>query len=201
MSGSNTEDAMAPAATEVAAERIAIERLEARLAEEQQRTTALRSTVEELTFKLTVLEKSYATQLAAARAQNDTLQKTLDHQRAEIEQLTATQSVATQALTTAQADIARLTADRDRVSRELAVREGLIVSKAAPVNAADLPESIGNGEATSMEALIRESEAVRRWQTVARPEATQAREEEPVENMIDPELVFPRNTGKTDTDD
>ena len=58
------------------------ERLEQALAEERQHAATLRASVEDLRFKMTILEKSYAKQLADARTRAEAAEKGLAEEKA-----------------------------------------------------------------------------------------------------------------------
>ena len=80
------EQAAAPAAAQPAPDALdaARERLERALAEERQKSAALRASVDGLQFKLDVLEKSYAKQLADARTHAEAAARTLAEREAEL---------------------------------------------------------------------------------------------------------------------
>lgn len=80
----------ASAAQSISDERDAqVERLERAVAEERERSAALRTTIEELRFKTDILERSYSKQLADARQRGEAAERESADLRARLAELEA----------------------------------------------------------------------------------------------------------------
>jgi chromosome segregation ATPase len=175
-----------------------IERLERGLAEERQHAATLRGTVEDLRFKMGILEKSYAKQLADARLRAETAERGLAEEKARLSGIDGNHENTLKLLTETRAQLANVLAERDWQRKQLA--QGSRRAQEAPVpnhNAADSGKAaVSQGEGT-INSLMADL-SVPRERPSARPEVArlgaQARDEgqAPAEEMISPDLVFPK---------
>ncbi len=171
----------------------AIARLERALTEERQRSAAFRTNVEQLEFKLEVLEKSYAKQLADARERAESAARKLAEREAELEKLADKHNEVMARLAAANRELERTSIDREFL-REPRARS------APPAHAERrvLPAATHDG---TINALLGETP----WSRDGRaPEGTEpaaadaAEADAPPGEMLSPELVF---TGKDDDGD
>jgi chromosome segregation ATPase len=90
-----------------------VERLEQALAEERQHTATLRATVEDLRFKATILEKSYAKQLADARARAEAAERGLAEEKARLAGIDGNHENTLRILAETRGQLANVAAERD----------------------------------------------------------------------------------------
>ena len=89
-----------------------IEQLERTLADERQNSAALRSTIEELNFKIGVLEQGYSKQLEDARLRTEAAEREVADHQVRMTSLDSAHEDAMQLLTKAQGELDSLTAQR-----------------------------------------------------------------------------------------
>lgn len=173
-----------------------IERLERSLEHERQNATTLRSTVDELRFKIDILEKSYAKQLADARESRDKAEAELAAQRARAAELGTGGEETLKLLEEARATLSTVTAERDELRSRLARSE-----KTEPWKSAPSPESRPHDQTLTIDDMLTTS----RWRVERRAAGdghmdaqVQDDTDAPTE-MISPELVFTKQ-GKRDED-
>jgi hypothetical protein len=178
-----------------------IERLERGLAEERQHSATLRGTVEDLRFKMGILEKSYAKQLADARLRAESAERGLAEEKARLAGIDGNHENTLKLLTETRAQLARVLAERDWLRKQPAqgrrgAPEAPVLSRAAPDPTRDPTGAVQEDEGT-INALMADL-SVPRERPSARPEdprlGAQARDDGPApsEEMISPELVFPK---------
>ena len=161
-----------------------IAELEQALDAEKQQSAELRSQVKELSFKLDILERSYSKQLEDQRAVAENAVAKADEQRVRLAELDAARADAIELLTDAKAEIDRLTVERQQLRRKLAADDGSYYD--------------GPGEAMADEGTINTLLDDRRWARASEQAAAEQKveeqkriaEEEAVEDMISPDLVF-----------
>ena len=160
-----------------------IERLERAVADEREHSATLRRTVEDLTFKIGVLEQSYSKQLEDARRRFEAAEQRAADLAARVAEFESTREDAVQLLTDAKIELDRLTAERDQLRKQLASRDGW--------QADNDDFEIDSAEGT-INALMNDAT----WQQ-KRLAKDEKREEQPVdaadepaEEMISPDLVL-----------
>jgi DNA repair exonuclease SbcCD ATPase subunit len=170
-----------------------IERLERTVAEERKNSAKLRNTVEDLRFKAEILEKSYAKQLADARQRSATAEQHLADQTA----LETSREETMRQLNETRAELERVTIERD----QLLEQPGR--SDAPRPRIRTVPR--GDSGSQAAEGTINELMANLRF-TRERPPPedshlhshARADEECPSEEMIAPDLVFPKKRDSTE---
>jgi hypothetical protein len=167
-----------------------IERLNRAVAEERQHSAELRQSVDELRFKMDILERSYSKQLADTRALRESAEAKRDEIGVRAAELDAARSDAIELLEAAKTELDRLTKDRDQLRRQLASRDGWQVEGVGETPADN------DGEGT-INTLLNDA----KWLSKAESEhqkqirerkSVEAAEESPTEDMIAPELVLTR---------
>lgn len=174
---------------------VEIERLERQLVEEREHAKGLRSNVQELTFRIEILERSYSKQLADARKRAETAETALTEQRARNAELDSAREDAIQLLSDAGDELSQLTKERDQLRRQLSSRDGFVVE------GADADDFSGDGG--TINALMNDASWMKRkapaeearLQAAAEAEARAAEEAEAGE-MISPELYLKSAKGK-----
>ena len=173
-----------------------IERLEHSLAEERHNSSTLRASVEELKFKLEVVEKSYLKQLSDARVKRDAAEQLVADKQDRLAALDGAMGETLQLLQKTHEQLERLAADHDRLCRELARRDGIIVKTTSRTYGA----SARDDHAVSIDDLLAASPAGR-----DRPESgghLQARvagpAEQPAAELIPADLVFTKSDDDED---
>jgi chromosome segregation ATPase len=170
-----------------------IAELEQALAEERQNSATLRETIDGLRFKTEVLEKSYAKQLADTRARLAASEQAAAEQKQKQSAYGAGHEETIRLLKDARAELEQIKLDRDQLRVQLRRGQGWSGSgTAAEPN-----------EAT--EGTINQLMAGPDWLKKPGGRAGQSHleahvsgaDEAPVEQMIDPELVFTKD-GKDD---
>jgi hypothetical protein len=167
----------------------AVARLERALAAERQNAGALRDSLEQLTFKLGVLEKGYTKQLADARERQAAAERALEDLKARIAAQGTGGEDTVRLLAETRAALDRVTAERDHLRREHARgRETFAAARARSFSGATLPEDQGTiNELISSESWARKARSAS--DTAASAGGAPANEA-PVGEMIAPELVF-----------
>jgi hypothetical protein len=178
----------------------AIERLERAAAAERQNATALRKAAEELRFKLDVLEKGYAKQLADARARAERAESEAAALRERWAAVGEDASQALERLAAARIELAAVSAERDRCrDAPRGGANGGNTGAAAPA-VVDTGLTINN-LMTEIEVLRAASPAPDVHSAPApslRPSAPNvAANEKP---MLAPELVFSEDSDEADAD-
>lgn len=161
--------------------------LERAVADERKHSAELRGTVNELRFKLEILEKSYAKQLEDAKRRFETAEQTTDIQRSRIAELDAARQDAIALLTETRVELDRLTAERDQLRRELAAGDGSEVDPSAD-------KRDGSGAEGTINTLMNDAA----WARAAAPRspdrddraAAEAVDDEPAGELLAPELVL-----------
>ena len=177
----------------------AIERLERALAEERQSSGALRASVEDLRFKLEVVEKSYLKQLSDARVRRDAAEQHLNDKEARFVALDRAMDETLGLLKDTHDQLERLAADHERLCKEIARRDGVIIKTTARTNAAaDNPDSlltIDDLLASPVAARDRPAPGGHLNAQVATPA------DQPAPEMIPAELVFPQGKDEDGEDE
>jgi hypothetical protein len=175
-----------------------IERLERGLAEERQHSATLRATVEDLRFKMGILEKSYAKQLADARLRAESAERGLAEEKARLAGIDSNHENTLKLLTETRAQLARVLAERDWLrKRPPQTSPGAPEAPAPSGEAPDPTSAAPEDDGGTINALMADL-SVPRERPSARPEVArlgaQARDDgsAPSEEMISPELVFPK---------
>lgn len=187
-------DPTAPPAPDERDEKIA--RLERSLEHERENASTLRSTVDELRFKIDILEKSYAKQLTDAREAREKAEAELAAQRARAAELGTGGEETLKLLEEARATLSTLTAERNELRSRLARSEKTEPGKSTPD-----PESRPHDQTLTIDDMLTTS----RWRIERRAAGeghlnaqVQEDTDAPAE-MISPELVFAK-PGKRDED-
>ena len=94
-----------------------IERLESELSDERKSSSSLRHAIQELEFKIGILEKSYSTQLDEARRTTEAAERSLAEQRERNAELDTARQDAIELLTEAKTELDRLTAECAQLRR------------------------------------------------------------------------------------
>jgi hypothetical protein len=174
-----------------------IERLERGLAEERQHSATLRGTVEDLRFKMGILEKSYAKQLADARLRAESAERGLAEEKARLAGIDSNHENTLKLLTETRAQLARVLAERDWQRKHAQSSRRAPEAPVASGEAPDPTGTAGEKDEGTINALMADL-AVPRERPAARPAdprlGAQARDDGPApsEEMISPELVFPK---------
>jgi DNA repair exonuclease SbcCD ATPase subunit len=170
------------------------ERLEQALVEERQHAAALRATVEDLRFKATILEKSYAKQLADARARAETAERGLAEEKARLAGIDGNHENTLKLLSETRGQLAQVMAECDLLRKQLGSSSSSGTRRTEPVAAyyqhppAPAPES----ELTINTLMADLSKvAEERRSPLARREEKPA-EEPPAEDMLSADVVFPK---------
>jgi DNA repair exonuclease SbcCD ATPase subunit len=167
-----------------------IERLERAVADERQRAAELRKTVDELRFKIEILEKSYSKQLADARALTAAAEQNLADQTDRLTELDAARQQAVKDLAAAEARLDMLKYTRSSSPTGSGAADGL------PALPADLDAAI---ESSPQEGTINQLLDDVQWLR-KQPRKNEERseleglvstdDESSTEDMLAPELVF-----------
>jgi chromosome segregation ATPase len=167
-----------------------VDRLNRAVAEERHHSAELRRTVDELRFKMDILERSYSKQLEDARVRaEEAEQRTAEH-GVRLAELDGARNDAIELLTEAKAELDRLNKDRDQLRRQLASRDGWEVEGAA--EDAQFDEGTINGLLNDDKWMARaESEHQKQ---IRERSSTRVVEDSSTEDMIAPELVLTRKT-------
>jgi hypothetical protein len=192
----NPDTAAAGAAAQLAERDAAIARLERTIAEERQNSAALREANDALKFKLEILEKSYAKQLADARKKMESAVKDLAGHRTRLAELGTGGEDTLRLLAETRAELNRVNADRNLLKEQLTrggPRPGAIVGAGAGAGESDSSQTInalitsagtmpGRGRAASGDSNLGQRVRI---------------EESASVEMLSPDLIFT----KTDKDD
>jgi chromosome segregation ATPase len=178
-----------------------IARLEQELAEERQTAAAARDALDAAQFKIDVLEKSYAKQLADARERLAATERELADKRSVLASLDGGHEEALRALTEARAELKLLTAERDQLRRQSA-QGGFRQPDPAMTHGARGVLEPKPSDAGTINELI----ASAAWQTktsaavgAGHSSAQVSEHEAEQEEMLAPELVFTkRNEHETE---
>lgn len=180
-----------------------IERLSRELAAEREALTTVREALDAATFKVEVLEKSYAKQLADTRQRLSASELALAEKNTLLGALDGGHEDALRALNDARAENKALTAERDELRKQLAAggfRERGESGTRAPLayraaEATDVGGTINeliNGAAWKQPPAA--TEAAHASAEIAEPEA-------PPEVMLAPDLVFTKSGADEDDDE
>jgi len=169
-----------------------IARLERSVADERQTSATLRDTVEELRFKLKVLETSYSKQLADARLRSGTAEQALAEQKARLAALGSGGEDTLRLMTELRAELARVTAERDRLREQPARNDGRQTKTIAADNAGAQVQDGTINQLMAISSTLRERQAAGDGHLHAQVRADQ---ESAPEEMIAPELVFTKKDG------
>ncbi|HUF73284.1 MAG TPA: hypothetical protein VMR74_10340 [Gammaproteobacteria bacterium] len=179
------------AAQAASAERnVEIERLNRAVAEERQHSTELRRTVDELRFKMDILERGYSKQLADTRALCESAEARREEIAVRAAELDAARGDAIELLEAAKVELDRLAKERDLLRKRLASRDGWQVEGAGDEVGFDDGEGTINGLLNDDKWLARaESEHQRQ---IRERKSVEVAEESPTEDLIAPEVVLTR---------
>jgi chromosome segregation ATPase len=178
-----------------------IERLGRELAAERDNLTTVREALDAATFKVEVLEKSYAKQLADVRQRLATAEQTLAEKNKVLGALDGGHEEALRALGEVRAELKTLTAERDEL-RQTVAQGGLKNSGRASTRAplAYRAEQASDSGGTINE-LIKDAAWVQKTVTVSAGHsgATVTEQDTPPEDLLAPDLVFTK--GRDGEDD
>jgi chromosome segregation ATPase len=167
-----------------------IAELERAIGEERAHSADLRATVQDLKFKLEILEKSYAKQLADARRGCESAEQALSQQHTRNAELDQAREDAIELLTDAKTEMDRLTEERDQLRRQLASRDGWAVD----------PDKGTDDDGGTINTLLDDASWLRKRMPsedeLARAKAEKAAAEAPPEEMISPDMFFAQGKGK-----
>lgn len=170
-----------------------IERLQRAVSEERQRSAEMRSTIDDLRFRIEILEKSYSKQLADARARTSEAEHRLAEQNDRLAEANAAREETLLALAKAEARL-----DHYRYARGSEPSEASTGGALPPRPiAADDPIESSLPEGT-INQLLDDADWLRqqpRKEEEQEPRGHEERvrnddEEQPLEDMLAPELVF-----------
>lgn len=176
-----------------------IERLEGELAEERENAAGLLRNIDELHFKIEILEKSYSKQLEDARQQAEKAENESTEHKARLAELDGGSQETAKSLGELREELERVTAERDRLRRTVEP------SPAAPgesgVRKSDEPapqaESMSIDEILEDSVWAREQERIDKERGVAHGHEP-ADQDGTIEELIPPDAVF---AGKDRPDD
>jgi hypothetical protein len=178
-----------------------IERLSRELAAERDNLTTVREALDAATFKVEVLEKSYAKLLADTRQRLTATEQALADTSKVLGALDGGHEDALRALNDARAENKTLTAERDELRKQLAAEgfreRGQKVARASHAYPTAAPTDVGG----TINELIKDAAWTHR-PTATEPAHTSAKVAEPdapPEVMLAPDLVFTK--GGEDEDD
>jgi DNA repair exonuclease SbcCD ATPase subunit len=176
-----------------------IARLERELAEQRALAANLRESLDAATFKVEILEKSYAKQLAEARDKRAALEEELKEKEEILANLGGGHEHTLRELADAVAVIKVLKAERDQLRKQIA-QGGFRQSteRAAPPPPPVDHTSSGDG---TINQLIANAGWAEKKSAVGTGQATALVEDEPeapTEEMLPPELVFTSKDGEKD---
>jgi hypothetical protein len=187
------------------AQKVAIERLEQALAEERQHSATLRATVEDLRFKAAILEKSYAKQLADARARAEAAERGLTEEKARLAGIDGNHENTLKMLTETRGKLAQVIAERDLVLKRPGTGSGNGNGggprRTDPIAVDQEPRAPAPENELTINTLMADLSKVveERRAPAKRPEKPV--EEPPPEDMISADLVFPKKRDEKDADD
>lgn len=183
------------AAQAASAERNAeIERLNRAVAEERQHSAELRRTVDELRFKMDILDRSYSKQLADTRALCESAEARREEIAVRAAELDAARGDAIELLEAAKTELDRLAKERDQLRKQLASRDGWQVEGASDEVGFDDGESTINGLLNDDKWLARsESEHQRQ---IRERKSVESAEDSATEDLIAPEVVLTRKSAR-----
>jgi chromosome segregation ATPase len=178
-----------------------IERLGRELAAERDNLTTVREALDAATFKVEVLEKSYAKQLADVRERLATTEQTLAEKNKLLGALDGGHEEALRALGEVRAELKTLTAERDELRQTVAqggLKESGRSNPRAPLayRAEQASESGG-----TINELIKDAAWAQKTVTVAAGHCGAAVTEQdtpPPEDLLAPDLVFTKGRGDED---
>ncbi|HEY7670965.1 MAG TPA: hypothetical protein VIC71_02025 [Gammaproteobacteria bacterium] len=189
-----------------------IERLEQALAEERQHAATLRATVEDLRFKATILEKSYAKQLADARARAEAAERGLAEEKARLTGIDTNHENTLKLLTETRGQLAQVVAERDLLRKQLGAGSGGHGSSTASTTSSRRTEPVAayhqhppapapDNELTINTLMADLSKVVEERRAGAgRPQHEKPADEPPAEDMLSADLVFPKKRDDKDDD-
>ncbi|HSG63389.1 MAG TPA: hypothetical protein VLD39_00240 [Gammaproteobacteria bacterium] len=172
-----------------------IERLERELAEEQEHTARLRSTLNELHFKIEILEKSYSKQLRDARQRAEHAEQGLAEQKAQLGELDGAKQATAQSLSDIKAELERVTTERDRLRRALDPAAAQHSAAAGSGGAAAGTEAMSIDDILEDALWAREQERINKERGIAHGREIED-QPAPLEDMLAPDAVFtPKDAG------
>lgn len=168
-----------------------IARLERELADERRSVLATRQALDAATFKIEVLEKSYAKQLVDVRERLAATERDLADKSGVLGALDGGHEDALRTLNAARAELKLVSAERDRLREQLA-RDGFRASAAAETRAplASMTETSGGGTINELIASSGWAEPKPASSGSGHAGARAAEHEPAHEEMLAPELVF-----------
>jgi chromosome segregation ATPase len=176
-----------------------IECLERELGEERAHAAQLRRQIDELHFKIQLLETGYSKQLDDARARAKEAEDALIEKQAQLGELHGSNQSTTKSLADLRDELEHVTAERDRLRRA--------VDPAHPRHRAasgDTPESPPSAEPMSIDDILedaiwaREQERINKERGMAHG-VQEDQQDGPMEDMVAPDLMFSakHRSGKT----
>jgi hypothetical protein len=171
----------------------AIERLERTLVEERQLAAKLREENDALRFKLEVLEKSYAKQLADARQRNDGLQKDVDGYKSRFAELGTGAEDTLRMLADTRAELNRVTADLNMLRAQVDRGGGIPAGSYSKSNARQAETDDSNSQ--TINALLSGAPSGRREPSGDSNLHASVKSEQstPLEVMVAPDLIFTKD--------
>jgi hypothetical protein len=174
-----------------------IERLEQALAEERQHAATLRATVEDLRFKATILEKSYAKQLADARARAEAAERGLADEKARLAGIDSNHENTLKLLTETRGKLAQVTAERDLLLKRPPASgrssdNGHSTQRTEPVAPNEHPGTAAPENELTINTLMADLSKVVEERRAPPKRSEKPVEEPPPEDMISADLVFPK---------
>lgn len=174
-----------------------IEQLERELSEEQENAAQLRRTVDELNFKIEILEKSYSTQLKDARERAEKAEQALADHKSRLGELDGNQQQAAKSLADLKVALERVTAERDRLRRAVDPAAPKHPGPEDPGKPAPPRESMSIDDILEDAIWAREQERINKERGVAHGREVE-QEDGTIEEMLAPDLVLKR---KEDSDE
>ena len=186
------------------------ERLEQALAEERQHAATLRATVEDLRFKATILEKSYAKQLADARARAEAAERSLAEEKARLAGIDGNHENTLKLLNDTRGQLANVVAERDLLRKQLGSISGnkssrsgsssSTITDSAAEYSAHPPVPPPENERT-INTLMADLSKIAEERRAPPKRQEKPVEEPPPEDMLSADLVFPKKRNDKGADE
>ena len=207
---SDSPDDAAAAPPQTTASDTEAERLEQALAEERQHAATLRATVEDLRFKATILEKSYAKQLADARARAEAAERGLAEEKARLAGIDGNHENTLKLLNDTRGQLANVVAERDLLRKQLGSISGnkssrsgsssSTITDSAAAYSAHPPVPPPENERT-INTLMADLSKIAEERRAPPKRQEKPVEEPPPEDMLSADLVFPKKRNDKGADE
>lgn len=179
------------------------ERLERELDEQSSLAATLREALDAATFKIEVLEKSYAKQLADTREKLAATERRLADELKVLAALDGGHEDALRALADARAELQATAAERDQLRQRIArgeLRRHDEVAPRIPSTTASKDSTDSGGTINQLIANISRPDQREPQMPAGQAHAPVAAADAPHEEMLAPDLVFTRNDRESDSE-